>query len=151
MQTFEQNSQRKLIATAVLILVIAGLVLVADALKSRNSSLAPAYSQRNSVGSTVSSASTSTTTSAATPTMNVSTVPSTAAGTSAYKDGTYRATASYYVPHGNETVAVTLTLNHDTITDVSIQNSENDRESASYQQGFTSSYKSYVVGKKSVV
>ena len=47
-----------------------------------------------------------------------------------------------------ESIQVNLTLKNGVVTDVSIQNSESDRESAAYQQDFASAYKSYVVGKQ---
>jgi uncharacterized protein with FMN-binding domain len=68
-----------------------------------------------------------------------------------YKDGTYAATSKYSVPPGEESIQVTLTLSGGTITDASIQNSENDPESAQFQEDFATSYKSSVVGKKIAV
>lgn len=66
---------------------------------------------------------------------------------SSYKDGTYTASSSYYVPHGQESIQVTLTLKNGVVTDSSVTNSETNYESASYQEGFAQEYKSYVVGK----
>lgn len=40
-----------------------------------------------------------------------------------YKDGTYTANGSFYVPNGYEHIGVTLTLVHNTITTVSIDSS----------------------------
>ena len=75
-----------------------------------------------------------------------SSTATTANGT--YKDGTYTASSSYFVPHSNESIAVSVTLKGGVVTDVSVQNSEGDGESAAYQEDFTASYKSHVVGKK---
>lgn len=66
---------------------------------------------------------------------------------SSYKDGTYSASSSYYVPHGQESIQVTLTLKNGVVTDSSVTNSETNYESASYQEGFAQEYKSYVIGK----
>lgn len=66
---------------------------------------------------------------------------------STYANGTYTAESSYYVPHGTETIAVTVTLNNGVVTNASIKNSEGDRESARYQEDFQSEYSSSVVGK----
>lgn len=64
-----------------------------------------------------------------------------------YKDGTYSASSSYYVPHGGESIKVTLMLKNGVIADSSIVNSENNPESAQFQEQFASEYKSSVVGK----
>lgn len=69
------------------------------------------------------------------------------ANATAYKDGTYTAKSEYYVPHGYETIQVTLTLKGDVVTASSIVNSESNPESASFQEDFAGAYKSYVVGK----
>lgn len=77
------------------------------------------------------------------------TPPTTSSATSSdIKDGTYTATSEYYVPHGYEDISVTLTIKDDVVTTSQITNSEDNPESARYQQRFTNSYKSYVVGKK---
>jgi len=66
---------------------------------------------------------------------------------SSYKDGTYTARANYFVPHGYESISVTLSVKNGVVADSSIQNSESDPESARFQEDFASQYKSYVVGK----
>jgi uncharacterized protein with FMN-binding domain len=73
---------------------------------------------------------------------------STTASTDGLKDGTYSATASYFVPPGQESIKVSLTLSGGTITDVSVVNSENDHDSAEFQADFTDGYKTKVVGQK---
>lgn len=73
---------------------------------------------------------------------------STASASGSYKDGTYSVTTAYYVPHGKETIKVTITLKDGTVTDSAIENSENDPESARFQEDFAAEYKSNVVGKK---
>jgi len=73
---------------------------------------------------------------------------STSSASSNYKDGTYTATSTYEVPHGDEEIEVNLTLSGGTITNVSVQNSEYDYDSARYQEDFAAEYKQYVVGKK---
>lgn len=70
------------------------------------------------------------------------------ATSSGYKDGTYTASSDYFVPDGDESIKVTLTVKGGVVTDSQIANSESDPESASYQEDFASSYKGYVVGKK---
>ena len=70
------------------------------------------------------------------------------ASSSGYKDGTYTASSNYFVPHGSESIKVTLTVQGGIVTDSKVTNSESDPESASYQEDFASSYKSHVIGKK---
>ncbi len=65
-----------------------------------------------------------------------------------YKDGTYTASNDYYVPHGSESIEVRLTIKDGTVTDSQLINSETNPESARFQERFTASYKTYVVGKK---
>jgi len=84
---------------------------------------------------------------AASTTPTTSDTPAASVTTSAYKDGTYSATSNYYVPHGVESIKVTLTLKSGVVTDSSVANSEGNNESASYQQGFAQEYRRYVVGK----
>jgi len=141
LDTYEQNSKKKLAATIVAVIIIAGVVVFADMLKSKSSTAATATTQppTQSVASDSSSANTT----AATDTTSSSTTSS-----GSFKDGTYSATSSYFVPNGNESIKVTVTLSSDKITDVSIVNSASDHDSAAYQADFTDSYKTYVVGKK---
>lgn len=145
LQTYEQHSKKKLIATVLAVMVIAGMVVFADAVKSGKFSDEIAehtnsHSQTSlAVKTPAVATNASTTTSSTTPASTTN---------SGYRDGTYSATQSYYVPHSNESIKVDLTLSGGVITDISIQNSEGDRDSAAYQQDFAASYKSYVVGKK---
>ena len=64
-----------------------------------------------------------------------------------YKDGTYSASSDYFVPSGNESIKVTLTLKNGIVTNSQLANSENDRESVYYQEEFARQYKNQVVGK----
>ncbi|MEO6513446.1 MAG: hypothetical protein ABIR37_02025 [Candidatus Saccharimonadales bacterium] len=138
LETYEQHSRKKLVATVIAIVVIAGAVVFADHIKAEN--------LEASTNVAHASASTAAATDSSTSVTNASTT--TATTSSGYKDGAYMASRNYYVPHGNESIAVSLTLSGGVVTDVSIRNSEGDNESARYQQDFASAYKSYVVGKK---
>jgi uncharacterized protein with FMN-binding domain len=121
MPSYQDNARKKLIAAVICVMILAGLVVAADKLK----------------GTAASSDSTA-----------LSTPPgATGPSTGSYKDGTYSATSTYYVPHGSESIQVTLTVKNGTITDAAIANSESDRESAEYQHVFASLYKGSVVGK----
>lgn len=79
--------------------------------------------------------------------LSVSGSSASGSATSTYKDGTYTADESYYVPHGSEDITVTLTVANGVVTDSSIVNSESDHDSARYQEEFAAEYKSSVVGK----
>ena len=133
---YERQSKAKLIASLAAVIVIAGIIIVADHLKSKNTTA-------GSVATGMTTNSTQTASSSDTAT-NTSTSSST---TSTYKDGTYSASSEYYVPHGTEDIQVSVTLKDGVITASSITNSESDPDSAQFQESFTSAYKSYVVGK----
>lgn len=135
--TYQKQSKVKLVTTIVAIIVIAGVVVIADHLKSNDKT-------KDSV------ASTGNTTQSAQPTSNTNTSTQTTAPASAssFKDGTYTTSKQYFVPAGNETIKVTVTIKDGTITASSIENSESDRESADYQQEFAAGYKKFVIGKK---
>ena len=70
------------------------------------------------------------------------------ASSASYKDGTYSADASYFVPHSSESISVTLSVAGGTVKSVSIQQNPDNGESAAYQAAFRDSYQAYVVGKK---
>ena len=156
--TYEQRSRLKLATTVIAVLVIAGIVLLADHLKAEKSTGSPvaqtnpSSSASTSTPSAPAPADTSTNTPANTSTGTDSTSatgsPAPVSNTSGYKDGTYKATSSYYVPHGREDIQVSLTLQNGIVTASSIRNSENDFDSAGYQEDFAAEYKQYVVGRK---
>lgn len=139
LNTYENNSKKRLWATTLSVITIAGIVVLADHLNSENSAAAntgtqavtatPASSQNTSLGDNTGSSSVS-------------------SGSGSYKDGTFTASSDYFVPHGQESIKVSLTLNNGVVTNASVHNSEGDHESAAYQQDFASAYKSYVVGQK---
>lgn len=141
LETYERHAKLKLITTVVTILVIAGVVVFADHLKAQSSvGITASLTNQSATSTTPSTTSASSTSTAST---NATTTNS-----SGYKDGTYTATSDYFVPPGQESIKVNLTLSSGTITSVSIQNSEGDRDSALFQENFASQYKQYVVGKK---
>lgn len=138
---YEQHARTKLIAIVVSIIVIAGVIMLADHLKSKTPALATTSGQTSQP-----TAQTNTT---STTNMPTATPPSTSPGTgSSYSDGSYSATSDYYVPHGDEEIRVNLTLQNGVVTAASIQNSESNRDSAMFQEDFASEYKQFVIGKK---
>jgi len=65
-----------------------------------------------------------------------------------YKDGTYTATQSYSVPHGDtNTMKVTVTISSGKITSVTTSDDYTDRESAMYIQSFESNVSSVMTGQ----
>jgi hypothetical protein len=67
-----------------------------------------------------------------------------------YADGAHTVNSSYKAPNGaNHTMAVTLTLKGDVVTDTSIvYGGDKVAESSKYQSRFMSAYESQVIGKK---
>lgn len=65
-----------------------------------------------------------------------------------YKDGTYTATQSYSVPHGDtNSLKVTVTIASGKITAVAADDTYNDHDSAEYVSSFESSVKGVIVGQ----
>lgn len=137
METYQSRTKIKTIATAVSIVGIVGVVGVIEILQHHDSDEAAAPRTVSTTAPAASSTS---------PTASPSS-SSAATSSSSYKDGTYTADAQYYVPHGYEDIKVTLTVANGVVTNSSIANSENSRDSAAYQQNFAAEYKSQVVGK----
>ena len=135
MRTYEQHGRLKVGATIVFALVIGGTVVTSDKLKIANPTVGAALPSSSSSDSTAQSS------------VSSPAISSSGSSSGTYKNGTFSATSSYRVPHGEESVQVSLTLTNGIVTGASIQNSENDGTSASYQEDFASSYKSQVVGK----
>ena len=147
LKTYEKNAKLKLMTTIIAVMVVAGIVLITDHLKAKNTGSNAAFTPSTTIQTPTSDTSSSTTI-ATTDSSSSASSASTATPTSSYKDGTYSASSEYYVPHGQESIKVSVTLSSGTISNVSIQNSEGDRDSALFQEDFASSYKQYVVGKK---
>lgn len=145
--TYEQHSKRKLAATVLSMIVIAGVVVLADHFKSTGSTLASKVAQTTSSMTPPSSDSMTATPSTGDQSSSSTNSSSSSNSSSSFKDGTYTASSDYYVPHGDESIQVSLTLSNGTIASASIKNSEGDRTSAAFQEDFAASYKQYVVGK----
>jgi uncharacterized protein with FMN-binding domain len=132
---YKEQPRTKIVTTVISIVVILGLVILIEYLQKQSSS-----------DSAATTTSVSSNTPSASPTNTDSSSTSTTA-TGAYKNGVYTADSQYYVPHGYEDIKVTITIQDDKITDANVVNSESDRESAQFQESFTTAYKSHVVGK----
>jgi uncharacterized protein with FMN-binding domain len=64
-----------------------------------------------------------------------------------YTDGTYTESGSYNAPSGTETVEVTVTLEGNTITDVSVVGEASDPQAKRHQSEFSDGIAAAVVGK----
>jgi len=91
-----------------------------------------------------SSDSTSSTSSTATDSTSQSTTSTSSSG---YADGDYTAKASYYVPHGSNSISVKLTIKDGKVTAVTTDDTYSDHESAYYIDSFNSEIKGVVVGQ----
>lgn len=145
LETYEKNSSKKLAATFLSILVIAGLVVFADKLKAQSPNAST--TQITSVANNVPSTSATLAPVTDTPT-SISTSATPIQDQSTYKDGNYVAISSYYVPHGKESIQVNVSLSNGVVTNASVRNSESNRDSARYQEDFATMYINFVVGKK---
>lgn len=146
--THEQHSRAKLLATVLSVLVIAGVVVVANHIKGKTTATLTPVVATTSPSSSGSNTNTSSNASSNASGSATNSNSSTSTSTGAYTDGTYTATNSYFVPSGQQSIEVKLTLSSGTITAASIQNSESDPTSAQFQQDFAAQYKSYVIGQK---
>jgi uncharacterized protein with FMN-binding domain len=70
-----------------------------------------------------------------------------AAGSSTYTDGTYEATGGYTSPNGQEEIDVSLTLEGDVITAVTVTPEATNPNSVNYQTQFADGIADVVVGK----
>lgn len=71
-----------------------------------------------------------------------------AEGTSAYKDGSYKATGSYTSPAGEETIDISITLKDDAIVAATFTGNAVNPGSKNWQGKFSEGYEAVVVGKK---
>jgi uncharacterized protein with FMN-binding domain len=76
-----------------------------------------------------------------------SATPGAVAAASDYKNGSYSATGSYNSPGGTEHISVTLTLQNDAVSSVSVTTQPASPTSKEYQAKFTGGFKGLVVGK----
>lgn len=148
LQTYEQNARVKLTATIVAVIVVAGIVVFADYLKTKGAATTPMSKTVSMAPATTAIPDGAGSTKPAAPATGSTGSPNVSSGASGYKDGRYNASSNYFVPPGEESIAVSLTLQNGVVTGVSIKNSERDRDSATFQEGFAALYKSHVVGKK---
>jgi uncharacterized protein with FMN-binding domain len=145
-QSYGNQSKAKVTGAILAVLVIAGIVLIADHFKSNTTAASTATTTSQTAATDTSTPDSANDTSTSN-TSSTATDTTTSASSSAYRDGTYTATSDYYVPHGSEEISVKLTIANGIITDSTVTNSEGDRDSAEYQEDFVASYKSYIVGK----
>ncbi len=147
MNTYEQSPTTKVAMTVISIAAIAGGIVLADHLKSHDATAAVASPGTIGVTTTPDSSSSNSASSGSPAASGTSGGTGSTSTSSGYKNGTYQATATYFVPHGQESIQVTLTIKNNAIAAASIQNSETDPTSADFQQSFATEYQSQVVGR----
>lgn len=126
-----QSKKHPAIVALVVIVLIGlatGAIVVANANKDDQGSSSVSSNPATSTSTTAQNSSTSTT-------------------TIQYKDGTYTQKGDYITPGGRESITLTVTLKDGVVTDSSIENVANNRDSREYQAEFADNYKSKVVGK----
>lgn len=92
---------------------------------------------------------TSTTTTVSQPAASTTSVntPASTPSTNGYKDGTYTATASYYVPHGQNNISVEIVIKDGVVSSVTPTHDYQDHESQMYVSNFDDYISGKVVGK----
>lgn len=74
--------------------------------------------------------------------------PSSSSSNSGYKDGSYKISVDYRVPHGSNSITVSVALKDGVVTKVSTSHDYSDRESGMYVNSFDSEISSAVNGEK---
>jgi len=135
MEPAQTNSKKKIIAAAIVLFAIALLAIGAKALTSKNN--LPQSTAQHAASNTSGTTSITANGSAS----------SASPGSPTYKNGTYMAIASYDSPGGNQSVALSITLENGTVTASNVTEGANGPEALEYQQDFISGYKAFVIGK----
>lgn len=119
--------------------VATGVYLFGSSETATNQSAAPSSSTSSDATASASDAGS---------TSSTNTVSSTtASATASYKDGTYSANTSYYVPHGTNNLTAKITVQNGKITAVTVNNDYSDNESGMYIDSFEAAIKNAVVGQ----
>jgi uncharacterized protein with FMN-binding domain len=151
MQESSSNTNTPKVVGAVAIsavLLIGAYIFLTKDMQTNKVSAKKTTSNVSSVSTTSASTSTQTpSTSSSGATSNTQTAPTSSATTS-YKDGTYKTTTEYYVPHGSNSLTVNVSIKDGLITKVSTSHDYSDRESGMYVDSFDSSISSEAVGQK---
>jgi uncharacterized protein with FMN-binding domain len=127
----------------------AAFVLMQSQPKSQAQNLAKVTttSQTTAIKETTTQPTDTQTVTAPTPSTDTTTnTPVATTQSSGYKDGTYTASASYGVPHGQNSIEVSITLKNGTVTSVKNTHGYSDRESGRYIDSFDTAIESSVVG-----
>lgn len=131
------------------VLIIGAYIFLTKDLEANKVSAKKSTTSVSAVTTTPAVASTQTpTASSSSSTSNTPSAPTSTSPSSSYKDGTYKTTADYYVPHGSNSVTVSVTIKDGSITKVSTSHDYYDRESGMYVDSFDSSISSEAVGQK---
>jgi uncharacterized protein with FMN-binding domain len=130
------------------IVVIGGLALTGTLTGCASAADDAAATGGTSTGSTEESSAPAAAPSAAAPSADASAAPAEgSAATGAYADGDYSATGEYQSPAGTESVDVSVTLEGDIVTDVTVEPNADNANSVRYQTAFAGNVADVVVGK----
>lgn len=77
----------------------------------------------------------------------VATKPDAVVPVGKYKDGTYTATGTYFIPEGSEQVTVTVMLKNGIIVDAQFVANTRNGDSREFQNAFAQGFKEKVIGK----
>jgi uncharacterized protein with FMN-binding domain len=133
------GKKREIIAALAVLIVIVAIVAGASFANKKDSDDSTTKTASITATSTPKTSNTAATT-------DTTSADTTAA--SAYKDGSYSATASYDSPGGTEKITIDVTLQNGVVTATSATSGATDPEASEYQGDFISGYKQLVVGKK---
>lgn len=133
---------------AIVSIAVYTLLLAPNNTESSAVALETANSSQSSQNSSTTSKSTIETTQTTTTPSNTSSSSTSSNQTTVYRDGTYTASKVYNVPHAQNTIDVTITVEGEIVTAISVNDDYTDHESAEYISSFESAIKSKVVGKK---
>lgn len=135
------NTQNKIFLVIGSVAVIAAASVGGYALfTTKDAATTASTSSVQSTGSTGIGSSSSTSSSGSSTTTNGS-------SNSSYKDGTYKASIDYYVPHGTNTLTATIVVSNGIISSVTTSDDYTDHESALYIDSFESGISSAATGK----
>lgn len=143
MKSSHQNTPKVIGGLAVAVVIGVGSLLAFTGVTAKPSGSLTSSTSSSTTSQVATQPTTTTTTPTTTP---QATTPTPTAVTLAYKNGTYDATSSYYIPGGQNSLAVTLTISGDKVTAVKTSSTVDSYESQRYVDRFNANISSAVVG-----
>jgi uncharacterized protein with FMN-binding domain len=146
MKSSHQNTPKVIGGLAVAIVIGVGSFLAFTGVTAKPSGSLTSSTSSSTTSQVATQPTTATTTTTPTTTTAQTTTPTPTVVTLAYKNGTYDATSSYYVPGGQNSLSVTLTISGDKVTAVKTSSTVDSYESQRYVDRFNANISSAVVG-----